>query len=35
MSVIDGNQQGRTCIPFTTFGLQVAGVPNEEIEVGI
>lgn len=31
MGIIDGNQQGQTCIPFTTFGLQVAGVPNEEI----
>lgn len=35
MGIIDGNQQGQTCIPFTTFGLQVSGVPNEEIEVGI
>lgn len=35
MGIIDGNQQGRTCIPFTTFGLQVSGVPNEEISVDI
>jgi hypothetical protein len=30
-SYIDANQQGQTCMPFSTFGLQVAGVPNEEI----
>jgi hypothetical protein len=33
--IIDGNQQGQTCIPFSTFGLQVSGVPNEEIEVSV
>lgn len=34
-SLIDGNQAGQTCMPFSTFGLQVSGVPNEEIEVSV
>jgi hypothetical protein len=34
-SLIDGNQAGQTCMPFSTFGLQIAGVPNEEIEVSV